>query len=128
MNLQPRRDTIIGGNVEFLRNTVGLEYKTAGLTLDASAFPAGQVVKAGTAVYIGDNGLGLPWAAEDADGNGGTPATAKGAGLTSHDVRVYEGQNPIVGVVAAGHPLESRCTGVTDTFKEATKGRLVFDI
>lgn len=119
MNLQPRRDTIVGGNVEFLRNAVGREYKTGGLTLDASKFTG--TVKAGTAVFIGDNGLGQPWAAD-------TAATVKGAGLTSHDVKVISGQNPTVGVLVAGHPLESRCTGVTDTFKEAVKGRLVFDI
>lgn len=128
MNLQPRRDKIVGGNVEFLRNAVGREYKTGGLTLDSSKFKAGSTVKAGTAVFIGDNGLGQPWVAADAEGNGGTPATAKGAGLTTHDVKVISGQKPTVGVLVAGHPLESRCTGVTDTFKEATKGRLVFDI
>lgn len=120
MNLQPRRE-VIAGQKEFLRNANDLQFKTAGATLAAADFPAGQYVKAGTAVYKGEDGLFHPWAAD-------TPATAPAAGLTTHDVKVVSGQNPIVGVLAAGHPLERKCTGVNAAFKEATKGRLVFDI
>ncbi|WP_068672284.1 hypothetical protein [Oceanobacillus sp. Castelsardo] len=123
MNLQPYKQKIVGQK-EFLRNAVGTEYKTGGATLDASAFSEGYV-NAGTAVYLGDNGLYRPW---DVTPETGTAATAKGAGLTSHDVKVIAGQNPIVGVLSAGHPIESKCTGVNDAFKEATKGRIVFDI
>jgi len=119
MNLQPRTEKIFGQK-EFLRNSVGTQYKTGGATLDGSAFGEGYV-NAGTAVYLGDNGLYQPWGEE-------TEATAKGAGLTSHDVKVIKGQNPIVGVLSAGHPIESKCTGVNDAFKEATKGRIIFDI
>ena len=119
MNLQPRKEKIVGQK-EFLRNAVGTEYKTGGATLDASAFGEGYV-DAGTAVYLGEDGLYKPWGAE-------TVATEKGAGLTSHDVKVIAGQNPIVGVLSAGHPIESKCKGVNDAFKEATKGRIVFDI
>ncbi|MYL44594.1 hypothetical protein GLV94_02965 [Virgibacillus halodenitrificans] len=125
MNLQPRTESIFGQK-EFLRNSVGTEYKTGGATLDASQFTAGEYVKAGTAVFKDDtSGLYHPW---DDTPDTGTAATAKGAGLTSHDVKVIAGQNPVVGVLSAGHPLESKCTGVNDKFKEATKGRLVFDI
>ena len=121
MNLQPTKQRIVGQR-EFLRNSVGLQYKTAGATLDASAFTTGEYVKAGTAVYKDEtSGLYKPWGGE-------TEATELGAGLTSHDVKVVLNSNPIVGVLAAGHPLESRCTGVTAEFKEAVKGRLVFDI
>ena len=125
MNLQPRKEQIIGQK-EFLRNTQGMEVKTGGATLDASAFTAGKYVKAGTAVFKDEaSGLYKPW---DTTADTGTPATAVGAGLTMHDVKVISGQNPIVGVLAAGHPIESKCTGVNANFKEATKGRIVFDI
>lgn len=124
MNLQPYTVKVVG-QAEFLRNAVGTEYKTGGATLDASAFTdalAAGFVKAGTAVYRdGASGLYNPWGEL-------TEATELGAGLTSHDVTIATGQNPIVGVLAAGHPLENKCTGVTDAFKEATKGRIVFDI
>lgn len=121
MNLQPRKETIIGQK-EFLRNSVGMQFKTAGATLDAASFPAGEYVKAGTAIYKDDvSGLFKPVAAE-------TAATMTAACLTAHDVKVYAGQNPIVGTLVAGHPLESKCTGVTANFKTATAGRLVFDI
>lgn len=125
MNLQPTTQKIVGQR-EFLRNSVGIQYKTGGATLDASAFPTGEYVKAGTAVYLGEDGLYLPWS--DPATEEGVTEVREGAGLTSHDVKVVANSNPIVGVLAAGHPLESRCTGVTEAFKEATKGRLVFDI
>lgn len=125
MNLQPRKEQIIGQK-EFLRNTQGIEVKTGGATLDASAFTAGEYVKAGTAVFKDEeSGLYKPW---DVTPTTGTPATAVGAGLVMNDVKIVAGQNPIVGVLAAGHPVETKCTGVNDLFKEATKGRIVFDI
>lgn len=120
MNLQPRFDTIYGQK-EFMRNTQGMEVKTGGGTLAAADFTVGDYVKAGTAVFKDVDGLYHKVVAE-------TPATMTGAGLTMHDVKIYTGQNPIVGILAAGHPLESKCTGVTANFKTATAGRIVFDI
>ncbi|OCA87299.1 hypothetical protein [Pseudobacillus wudalianchiensis] len=120
MNLKPRRETIFGQK-EFLRNSVGMEFKTAGATLSAASFTAGDYVKAGTAVFKDTDGLYKPVVEA-------TPATMEGAGLTAHDVKVVAGSNPIVGILVAGHPLESKCTGVTANFKVATKGRLVFDV
>lgn len=124
MNLQPRTETIFGQK-EFLRNSVGMEFKTGGATLDASKF--GDVaengyVKAGTAVYLGEDGLYVPWT--DAGEEGGA---REGAGLTAHDVKLVSGSNAIVGVLVAGHPLERKCTGVTDEFKQEVKGYLRFD-
>lgn len=121
MNLQPTKIQI-AGQKEFLRNSVGMEFKTGGATLDASKFSTGEYVKAGTAVYLGDEGLYVPW--EDAGEEGGA---REGAGLTAHDVRVVSGSNPIVGILLSGHPLENKCTGVTDEFKEEVKGYLRFD-
>jgi hypothetical protein len=124
MNLQPRKETIVGQK-EFLRNTQGMEFKTAGVTLLATDFTAGEYVKAGTAIYIDSTtGLGRKWLG----GATPTPSTQTGACLTTHDVKVITGQNPIVGGLVAGHPIESKCTGVTPEFKTAAAGRLVFDI
>jgi hypothetical protein len=125
MNLQPRKETIVGQR-EFMRNTQGMEVKTAGITLLATDFPAGEYVKAGTAIFVDSTiGMGRRWVP---DGATPTAGTQTGAGLTMHDVKVVEGSNPIVGVLVAGHPREDRCTGVNAAFKEATKGRIVFDI
>lgn len=122
MNLQPRKGETIIGQREFMRNTQGMEVKTAGATLLATDFTAGTVVLAGTAIYKGADGFYHPVKSDT------TEANMVGAGLTMHDVMIYQGSNPIVGVLAAGHPRESRCTGVTAAFKAATKGRIVFDI
>jgi hypothetical protein len=122
MNLQPRKGETIYGKKEFMRNAHNIEYKTAGATLDSSAFTAGQYVKAGTAVYKdGVSGLFVPWA-------GATVATEEAAALLADDTMIYADQNPVVGLVSGGHPREDRCTGVNAAFKEATKGRLIFDI
>ena len=123
--MQPRKETIVGQR-EFMRNTQGMEVKTSGVTLLASDFTVGEYVKAGTAIYIDDaTGMGRRWVP---DGATPTAETQSGACLTTHDVKVYDGQNPIVGALVAGHPREERCTGVNTAFKTATKGRLVFDI
>lgn len=125
MNLQPYSETIVG-QTEFLRNTQGMEVATSGGALDAGDFEAGDLVKAGTAVfYNSTDNLYHKWVT---DGETPTAATQTGAGLVMHDVKILSGQNPIIGVLAAGHPREDRCTGVNTAFKTATQGRLVFDI
>jgi hypothetical protein len=120
VNLQPRKEQI-AGQKEFLRNTQGMEFKTGGVTLLATDFVAGEYVKAGTAIYVDGDGMGRKWQAA-------TVATQTGACLVTHDVKVYAGQNPVVGALVAGHPIESKCTGVTANFKTAAAGRLVFDL
>lgn len=123
MNLQPRYSDVIVGQKEFMRNTQGMEVKTAGASLTASDWAVGDLVPAGTAVFK-DPATKLYRRVL-----AGTAESAiVGGGLTMHDVRIVQGSNPIVGVLAAGHPRESRCTGVTTAFKNAVKGRIVFDI
>lgn len=123
MNLKPRTEQYIG-QANFLRNSVGIEHKTAGATLDGTAFNAVAVngyIKAGTAVTKAVSGLFVPAGAT-------LEADFVAASLTAHDIKVVAGSNPIVGTIVAGHPLEARCTGVTAAFKAAVKGRLVFDV
>src|SRR5699024_2531466 len=130
MNLQPTKQRIVGQK-EFLRNSVGMEFKTGGETLDADAFSdvtEKGYVQAGTAVYLGEEGLYIPWK-DSSDGGEEEEAFAvrEGAGLTSHDVKLVSGSNPVVAVLISGHPLESKCTGVPDGFKEEVKGYLRCD-
>lgn len=128
MNLQPKMVDIVGQK-EFMRNAVGMEFKTGGATLDADEFDDVQedgVIKAGTAVYKNDDGLYVPWDDPSEDEEGNTDSR-DGAGLTASDILFEEDTKPIVGVVVAGHPLEKKCTGVTDAFKDEVKGYLRFD-
>lgn len=123
MNLQPKMVDIVSQK-EFMRNAVGMEFKTGGATLDADEFKDVKedgFVKAGTAVYKNEDGLYVPW--EDP----GEDDKREGAGLIANDVEASEGTKPIVGIVVAGHPLEDKCTGVTDDFKDEVKGYLRFD-
>lgn len=139
MNLQPHTEKVFGEK-QFLRNSVGLEYKTGGATLEADAFTdvaEDGYIKAGTAIYKNEDGFYVPWedveASEPEEDDDGEPAMIaaatgrEGAGLTANDVKLIPGSHPIVGVLIAGHPLESKCTAVTNGFKEAVRGYLRFD-
>ncbi|MEK4303614.1 hypothetical protein [Oceanobacillus sp. FSL K6-0251] len=128
MNLQPTYQKIFGQK-EFLRNNVGTEYKTGGATLDADAFEEiaeNGYIKAGTATYIGEEGFYVPWKDPSTDEDGNAEAR-EGAGLISHDIKFVKGTKPISGILVAGHPLEGKCTGVTEGFKAEVKGYLRFD-
>lgn len=118
MNLQPTTRKLVGQK-EFLRNSVGLEFKTAGASIDSDKFTGEDgYIKAGTAVSIGADGFYVPF----------DEANPSGAGLTAHDVQKVAGGNAIIGVLVSGHPIEDKCTGVTEAFKEATAGYLRFDV
>lgn len=122
MNLQPGTQKIVGQK-EFLRNSVGLEFKTSGGTIDSTKFDdvvKNGYIKAGTAVFKNKEGLYEAW--EDVAG-----AEGNAAGLVTHDVKLVSGSNAIIGVLLSGHPIEEKCTAVTEAFKEATKGYLRFD-
>ena len=120
-NLQTRRDSTVS-RPEFLRNAVGLQYKTGNVILDVTKLTPGENVNDGTAVHYNEaSQMYEPVVAE-------TPATMVGAVLTRDATKVYAGQNPMVGALTACNAIEQRCTGVTANFKEAVKGRIVFDV
>lgn len=127
MNLQPHSVDVIVQK-EFLRNTLDIQYKTAGGVLDIGEFGDDHVsdgyVKAGTAVMQDDDGNYVPFKLGDDD----KVEDVKGAGLTANDVEADEDGVVIVGILIAGHPVEDKCTGVDDDFKEAVKGYLRFDV
>lgn len=123
-NLGQRRDGTVA-RPEFLRNAVGLQYKTGNVVLDVTKLTPGTTVYGGTAVHYNET---TQMYEPVVDGATPTPATMVGAALTRDATKVYAGQNPMVGALSACNAIEERCTGVTANFKDAVKGRIVFDL
>lgn len=123
MNLQPTLVDIVSQK-EFLRSTNDIQFKTGGATLDVEKFSLDDdgYIPAGTAVMKDEDGLYIPFASGGEEG-----ATTEGEGLTASEIYGNAG-NAIVGVLIAGHPIEDKCHGVDDAFKEAVKGYLRFDV
>lgn len=122
MGLKPKEFNVVGKKLEFLRDAKNVEYTVGNPTLDASKFSEATEVKAGTAIFRNDT-TGLYELVQS-----GTPATMSGAVLTATDVVVTPNEDELVGCVRKASVIEERTHGVTDNFKEATKGRIVFDI
>lgn len=122
MGFKPKEINVIGRKVEFLRDAKNLEYVVGNPTLDASKFSEPTEVKAGTAIFRNDT-TGLYELVQAS-----TPATMSGAVLTTFDVVVSPDENEMVGCVRKASVIEQRTHGVTDNFKKATQGRIVFDI
>lgn len=122
MRLQPTYRDIVSQK-EFMRNAVGMEFKTGGGVLDVSEF--GDVaedgyIQAGTAVGKNSDGFYVPFDGEE---------DLDGAGLTASEISIDEDEtNAVVGIVVAGHPLERKCHNVSDDFKDAVEGYLRFDV
>jgi hypothetical protein len=105
MNLQPSSETITVQK-EFLYSTEMLSFKTGGITLDATKFPDGGYVKAGTVVTIGQTGNATGFA-QPYD----SAAAAKGElYVVAHDVKVTRPVNPIVGAVQEGYLHRGKIT------------------
>ncbi len=105
MNLN-RRETVYSSGKEYLYTTAGAIMDA--VTLDATKFN-GQV-KAGTALSIQANGKAKPW--EDAD---------TGRAIILDRTERVNGQDISSTCLIAGIVRESKCTGLTDAFKEKTK-------
>ncbi|MDU0429205.1 hypothetical protein QVA60_01725 [Staphylococcus chromogenes] len=122
MNLKPRVINEFGQKPEFLRDGKYVQYTVGNPVLDGSKFSQTTLVKAGTAIHKNtDTGLYELVAPE-------TPDTMVAAVLTSFDVEVESNVNEMVGAIREASVIEARCTGVTDNFKAATKGRIIYDI
>lgn len=123
MGLKPKEFDVISKKVEFLRDAKNLEYTVGNVALDATKFSDNTLVPAGTAVFE-NNDTGLFELVQS-----GTPATMKAPVLTTFDVTVEaKGENELVGCVRKASVIEERTHGVTDNFKKATQGRIVFDV
>lgn len=101
MKLQPRSEQI-SVQQEFLWQTAGLIHKVGNVTLDAAAFEG--VVKAGTVVVQGANGLSTPY-------DGATFAAGAGTVyVITNDVEVTD-QNVQIGAIEEGFLNRTRITG-----------------
>lgn len=122
MNLKPRVIIGFGETPEFLRDGKYVQYTVGNPVLDGTKFSEPTVVKAGTAIFRNEEtGLYELVTPE-------TPDTMKGAVLTSWPITIEPNVNELVGAVREASVIEARCTGVTDNFKAATKGRIIYDI
>jgi hypothetical protein len=126
------REETVYSEREFMKQSNMIGEKTSGVTLssDDANVEVGQRMKAGTALY--HNGTRYTPVTDNVDdGAGGTRAVTAAdlnrAGLLAHDVDIVDGNN-LAGMITHGVPDESKCTGVNEAFKEATKGRLLFDM
>ncbi|QFG05683.1 decoration protein [Bacillus phage 035JT001] len=104
MNLQPRTEEITVQR-EFLFQTSGLIHKVGNVTLDASAFTDG-VVKAGTVVVQGTNGLSTPYDDATFGTEGGQAGTIY---VTANDVKVAD-QNVQIGAIEEAFLRTDRIT------------------
>lgn len=107
---------------QFLRDGKYPEYTVGNAVLDGTKFSEDTVVKAGTAIFRNESTGKFELVAE------GTPATMKAACLVTTDTQVLKGVDTFAPAIRECSVIEERCTGITDNFKEAAKGRIHFDI
>lgn len=123
MNLKPK---VVSEDLQFpsfLRDAKNLEWTVGNITLDSSKLSEGQVVKGGTAVFKNTES-GLFELVQES-----TPETMSAAVLTSRDVQVQDVKvNESVPAIRKASVFEELLTGVTNNFKKATQGRIVFDV
>lgn len=121
MSLKPKVINEFKMTPEFLRDAKNVEYTVGNPVLDASKFSEPTPVKAGTAISRNDE-TGLYELVTDSTSN-----IVAGV-LTSNDVVVYPEENEEVSAIRKASVRPERIHGVTDAFKDATKGRIVYDI
>lgn len=123
MNLKPTYVEFENDQPAFLMSGKNLEWTVGNITLDSADFTVGDVVAPGTAVFR-DESTGLyKKVAED------TPATMEAPVLTGHAVVInHSDSNESVAGLKKGSVYTELLTGVTDNFKEAVQGRIVFDL
>ena len=121
MAIKPKVINEFGFNPEFLRDAKNVEYTVGNPVLDGSQFSKETTVKAGTAIRRDKNsGLYIVVADGDTDIVAGV--------LTANGVVAQPKENIEVPAVRKASVREERLSNVTDAFKEAVKGRIVFDI
>lgn len=123
MNLKPQSFEYGNAQPKFLRDFKNLEWTVGNVTLDSSKLSEGDVVEAGTAVFRNDESGLYELVAED------TPETMSAPVLTGYQVVVKDAEvNESVASLRKASVYEELLHGVTDNFKSATQGRIVYDI
>lgn len=120
---KPVKLTADADNIRFLRDAKHLEWTVGNITLDASDLDEGQIVEQGTCVYKDDDS-GLYKLVQ-----GSTPATMTAPVITGEAVEVVSKEvNVSTSAIRKASVYEDLLVGVTDNFKQATQGRIVFDV
>lgn len=123
MNLKPVTNQVADNQPKFIMSGKNLEWSVGQVTLDASKFQEGEVVKAGTALFRD------PSTKLYEKVTGDTPETMEAPVLTGATV-VIKGteSNETVSGLKKGSVYSELLTGATDNFKKAVQGRIVFDL
>lgn len=121
MSLKPKVINDFGFNPEFLRDAKNVEYTVGNPVLDGTKFAKDTTVEAGTAIHKNPETNLYELVAEDTT----APVAAV---LTANEVLVTKGENEEVSAVRKASVRPERVHGATDAFKQATQGRITFDI
>lgn len=120
MSLKPKVINDFGFNPEFLRDAKNVEYTVGNPVLDASKFTKATTVQAGTAISRNkDTGLYELVTEQTTD--------LVAPVLTANEVLV-DSENEIVEAIRKASVREELLHGVTAAFKQATQGRIVYDV
>lgn len=123
MSLKPKKIQFENEQPDFLRDAKNLEWTVGNITLDSSKLSKGQIVKGGTAVYKNPE-TGFYELVK-----GDTPENMVAPVLTAHAVKIEDIKvNEQASALRKASVYEKLLTGVTDNFKNATKGRITFDV
>ena len=121
MNIKPKVINEFKAQQPFLRDAKNVEYTVGNPVLDGSKFSQDTVVEAGTAISKNaETGLYELVTAETAE--------LVAPVLTANPVEVVKGENEMVDAIRKASVREELLHGVTDAFKQATQGRIVYDI
>lgn len=121
MNFKPRTITEYSHKPPFLRDAKNVEYTVGNPVLDGTKFNQDTTVPAGTAISKNTStGLYELVTAETTE--------LVAPVLTANDAEVRKGENELVDAIRKASVREELLHGVTDAFKSATQGRIVYDI
>lgn len=121
MNFKPRTISEYGHKPPFLRDAKNVEYTVGNPVLDGTKFNKDTLVPAGTAIAKNTETSLYELVTEES-------TTLVAPVLTANDVNVRKGENEMVDAIRKASVREELLHGVTDAFKAATQGRIVYDI
>lgn len=121
MNIKPKVITEYSHTAPFLRDAKNVEYTVGNPVLDGTKFNQDTVVEAGTAITKNTT-TGLYELVTEETTELVAPV------LTANPVTVGKGENEMVDAIRKASVREELLHGVTDAFKQATQGRIVYDI
>lgn len=121
MNIKPKVINEFKAQQPFLRDAKNVEYTVGNPVLDGTKFSQDTVVEAGTAISKNAE-TGLYELVTEETVELVAPV------LTANPATVENGENEIVDAIRKASVREELLHGVTDAFKQATQGRIVYDI